>query len=84
MVECRNHTPKVSGSSPDIATRKNFMKELLYKLECKGFSYVEMHCWINFIWMIPLYDDGSRYFLKRHNECLAQAHIEIDFTNYKK
>lgn len=60
------------------------MEELLYKLECKGFGPVEMYYLVHGIWMIPLYHDGSASFSKRYNEALAQAHVEIDFTNYKK
>ena len=65
------------------------MSDLIWKMECKGFDVVEIHFYLSAIWMIAcLIIIDSRSSLAVVNEhcafALAQAHVEIDFTNFKK
>ena len=65
------------------------MYDLVWKMECKGFDVVEIHFYLSAIWMIasPIIIDsvGSLDVANEHRAfALAQAHVEIDFTNFKK
>jgi len=64
----------------------NTIRELIYKMECKGFDILEIHFYLDFVWMVvSIYVLApSDYEKKVCKERLAQAHIEIDFTGYKK
>lgn len=69
--------------------QKGSLSELIWKMECKGYDSNEIHIWISCIWMLT-----NIYFIpsifrgywqkKDYDDRLAQAHIEIDFTGYKK
>ena len=66
----------------------NDLKELIYKMECKGYDGSEIHFWIDCIWMLNVYIirilPASDWEKADYEKKLAQAHIEIDFTGYKK
>ncbi len=66
----------------------NDLKELIYKMECKGYSWYEISIYVDSIWMLNVYCirifPASDYEKRKYEEDLAQAHIEIDFMGYKK
>lgn len=67
----------------------NTLSELIWKMECKGFDAVEIYFYLTAIWMVAspvlIHDALSLRIANEHRSlALAQAHVEIDFTNYKK
>lgn len=66
----------------------NSITDLIWKMECKGFEDVSIHFYINYIWLLTpgIYLVGivDNLISCEYRDRLAQAHIEIDFTNFKK
>lgn len=66
----------------------NTLTDLHWKMECKGYSEFEIRFYFESIWMLVNYSPViySRINCERELflERLKQAHIEIDFTNFKK
>jgi hypothetical protein len=65
--------------------KKETLRDLIWKMECKGFDAYDVHIWISAIWCItaPLLIVGVAE-REYYDKALKQAHVEIDFTNYKK
>ena len=72
----------------------NTLGELIWKMECKGFDAVDIHFYITVIWLIDVfpfvncpwinYENHRKVYLSMQQSRIDQAHIEIDFTNFKK
>jgi hypothetical protein len=65
------------------------LNDLVWKMECKGYDAYEIHFWITGIWCILGLSycgnsNHSKFYRNHFDIALAQAHVEIDFTNYKK
>lgn len=67
------------------------LRDLVWKMEGKGFDWAEIHFYISVIWDIPLAPvleyENSYVGMRQDSEYekrLMNAHVEIDFTGYKK